>query len=485
MNAERDIAVANENCNLAVLSDLHICEGYDQHRAAYSPSEHFFSDEAFGGLLRQLHRNNASSGRSLKLIINGDFIDFVRARSVPDDKERQLFTRYFRRLRLLTHEENFEIHPQENRFGLRTDEYKSVWKLYRISRGHPVIFEALAEFLALGNRLVIIKGNHDLEFFWPAVQAEFIKLLAAKIKKFLPDRRAFLERCDLIRASVEFCQRAYIIENQLYIEHGHQYEKMTRAERELARNDRELHLPPGSVLNRYMINAIEHLAPLVTRVGGNGKIVRTFIAMHRWRALRLLMRHFPIATRMLLRGHKRVALYLFMEFLPYLMALGYAGFAIVLPALWQAYADWISHHTGPFGLLITERLSLNLLLCFGLFGSIRQLLRLLAPDLKFKFQDAVNKAKGRTRQVQAQMRKFIVLGHTHKPEVLRLEDNWWYVNTGSWVPLAVRNQGPELEQHAALTFASFVRNANGNFDFGLHVWREHLGKSEILPSDFQ
>jgi len=313
---EADIIVAREDCNLVIISDLHIGEGYLQTQRAYSRAERFFSDEAFYNFLDRLHQENiAANAKPLKLIINGDFLDFVRARSVPDERERRLFRRYFCRLGLIRNEEEFDIGPQESRYGLKTEPHKSVWKLHRICQGHPLVFAALAEFIAAGNRLVIIKGNHDLEFFWKAVQEEFVRLLAAQ---WLPGKErpnsARLRYLHL-RPHVEFCQRAYIVENQFYIEHGHQYQPITSVARPLL-NERELCLPPGSILNRYLVNAIDHLAPVVTYIRGTFAVFQALMTGHRWRALRLLMRHFPLATKMLFRGYRGVALTLLLEIFP-------------------------------------------------------------------------------------------------------------------------------------------------------------------------
>jgi UDP-2,3-diacylglucosamine pyrophosphatase LpxH len=47
--------------------------------------------------------------------------------------------------------------------GLETDDYKSIYKLIQIRKGHTTFFNALAEWLHDGNKLLIVKGNHDLE----------------------------------------------------------------------------------------------------------------------------------------------------------------------------------------------------------------------------------------------------------------------------------------------------------------------------------
>jgi UDP-2,3-diacylglucosamine pyrophosphatase LpxH len=504
---EADLIVEREDCNLVIISDLHVGEGYLQAQRAYSRAERFFSDAAFCNFLKKIHQENienagAATPKPLKLIINGDFLDFVRARSVPDERERRLFRRYFCRLGLMRREEDFEIGPKESRYGLKTEPHKSVWKLHRICQGHPLVFAALAEFVAGGNRLVIIKGNHDLEFFWQAVQDEFVRLLAAQWPSE-PDRpNSARQRYLRLRPLVEFCQRAYIVENQLYIEHGHQYQPITSVAKPLL-NERELCLPPGSILNRYLVNAIDHLAPVVTYIRGTFEVFYALVAGHRWRALRLLIRHFPMATRMLLRGHRRVAFTLFLEILPYLFAVFYASFGIFLPLVWKAYSHALIQFTGSAGEFLISRWFLNFMLGLGLFGLFQFFASFLSGrNLAFRFKKAFATAKERMQRAdlkdgevdrtsenrwrdaisraQQKMRKFLILGHTHQPVVQSLEDNWWYINTGAWIPVIERGGHHPIREKITLTFVYFMRRANGMFDFDLRYWNDDKGRSERL-----
>lgn len=506
---EADIIVEREDCNLVIISDLHIGEGYLQAQRAYSRAERFFSDAAFGNFLEKIHQENVAAAgttnpKPLKLIINGDFLDFVRARSVPDERERRVFRRYFFRRGLIRHEEDFAIGPKENQYGLKTEPHKSVWKLHRISQGHPAVFAALAQFVAAGNRLVIIKGNHDLEFFWQAVQEEFVRLLAAHWPAEPGRPSSARQRFQQLRARVEFCQRAYIVENQLYIEHGHQYQPITSVAKPLL-NERELCLPPGSILNRYLVNAIDHLAPFVTYIRGTFEVFRALMAGHRWRALRLLMRHFPMATRMLLRGYRRVAFTLFLEILPYLFAVFYASFGIFLPLVWKAYSQALIQFTGSAGAFLISQWFLNLMLGIGLFGLFQFLAGFLSGrNLAFHFKKAFATARERMQRAaltagrqeveetienrwreaiaraRQKMRKFLILGHTHQPAVQSLEDNWWYINTGSWIPVIERGGHHPIREKITFTFVYFMRRANGLFDFDLRYWNDDKGRSERL-----
>ena len=70
------------------------------------------------------------------------------------------------------------LYPADFRFFPGTEWQKSVWKLHVTMRGHPRPLRSLAQFLAAGNQIHMIRGNHDVEFFWPQVQAHFRHLVA-------------------------------------------------------------------------------------------------------------------------------------------------------------------------------------------------------------------------------------------------------------------------------------------------------------------
>lgn len=83
---------------------------------------------------------------SIELIINGDFLDFVQA---PPWKDPEL-----------------ESQTQDN-VPLCHTEAHSLSKLSAIHQAHGAVFHSLGSFLAskADNRLVILPGNHDADFF--------------------------------------------------------------------------------------------------------------------------------------------------------------------------------------------------------------------------------------------------------------------------------------------------------------------------------
>src|SRR5690348_13122263 len=115
----------------AVLSDLHWGEG--KHL------EDFARGREFVGFVDYVSAQGRKHGGCAELIINGDFIDFLRV--AP-----------------------FGPHPWR----------KATDKLERAYQAHEPEFRSLSRFIEAGHRLVILVGNHDFELFFPEVQARLV-----------------------------------------------------------------------------------------------------------------------------------------------------------------------------------------------------------------------------------------------------------------------------------------------------------------------
>src|SRR5215467_1185992 len=66
--------------NVFVISDLHVGAGLSGD-GVYDGLENFLADQAFSRFLDWAHHR--SDGRSAILVINGDFVDFVRIVTLP------------------------------------------------------------------------------------------------------------------------------------------------------------------------------------------------------------------------------------------------------------------------------------------------------------------------------------------------------------------------------------------------------------------
>jgi hypothetical protein len=82
------------------------------------------------------------------------------------------------------------------------------------------VFRKLAQFVVEGHSLVLIRGNHDVDFYWEAARTAFVKALSERAEG-LGDEAAhasFAQRID-------FRHWFYYVEDLLYVEHGHQYDE--------------------------------------------------------------------------------------------------------------------------------------------------------------------------------------------------------------------------------------------------------------------
>ncbi len=223
-----------------IISDLHLSEGWDPDSLRLSRKEDFFFDDAFGRFLKHL-QSSKRDGETVRLIINGDFVDFLQITKMPE-KEKV----------------NGEaITKREREYGLGTSPVKTLWKLNVLLHGHGKFFAALGEFLSEGNELVIIPGNHDIEWMIPEVQGAF--------KRKIAELGGNGEMADRISFSPWFYYDSFV---PLYVEHGNQYDSLTSFDYFLSpfREDETLDLPAGSFFGRYLFNRMEVDYPFADNV---------------------------------------------------------------------------------------------------------------------------------------------------------------------------------------------------------------------------
>jgi UDP-2,3-diacylglucosamine pyrophosphatase LpxH len=164
---------------LVVISDIHVGSGpLDDCDAELECGLVSFLEEV------------AASREPTTLVINGDFLDFAQAEPWQG-KELESST--------------------ADGIPLCFTEEQSVEKLKGIVCAHRPIFEAAGKICRTGSqhRLVILPGNHDADFFWGKVRAEFAAALGGS------------------QDGLQFhLERSYRPEHfpQVWIEHGHHYD---------------------------------------------------------------------------------------------------------------------------------------------------------------------------------------------------------------------------------------------------------------------
>jgi UDP-2,3-diacylglucosamine pyrophosphatase LpxH len=269
--------------NLLVVSDLHLSEGRDPKDKKFSRNEDFFFDEEFARFLAYYQTDPRRDGRPWHLIINGDFADLLQVvtrEDAPPDLHRE----------------------RQSRFGLACGEEESVYKIGRIAQGHWLFFEALAGFLAAGNLLTLIRGNHDVEFHFRKVQQAFVAALLAAGQEGLRSKRltgVAPEALSAISTSVRFSDWFYFEPKQVWIEHGNRYDELNSFECWLSpllpvipgwppdRRD-EIDLPFGSLFVRYLFNSIEQVEPFADNVKPASKFISWMLRRHPVTALRFI-----------------------------------------------------------------------------------------------------------------------------------------------------------------------------------------------------
>jgi len=247
------------------VSDLHTGAGFADDGTC-DGLENFFADAAFARFLEWAHLR--ATGRGACLVINGDFIDFLRIVTIPDDDACAEWSRTLAQLGISRTAAGLRasITKREVQFGPKTHDYKSVFKLSVAARGHRVLFDGLAAWLARGHRLVVTKGNRDLEWYWSAVRNRLRIILAeamVRLEKAPDIPQALTGR---VLAGVIFADNAVCFDQDVYVEHGHRYDKFTNVQHgPVLPGGVELNIPFGSFFNRYLINTVELHYPFAAR----------------------------------------------------------------------------------------------------------------------------------------------------------------------------------------------------------------------------
>lgn len=263
--------------NYLFVSDLHLSEGRDPQTGILSANEDFFHDDAFASFLVYHARLSADPSapahyrKPWKLIINGDFFDFLQVTTLPAEGEALYKVKKVNHYNQLT--------PNERDYGLGTSSLEIEWKLEQIARGHPIFFQALGWFLAHpSHELIILKGNHDIEIYWKAVQARFCSLVAEAYQGWWEGCRQgtivdsplpynpnmspnIAQSADL---QIRFPAWFYYEPDLFYAEHGNQYDPanaFTNFLEPVLPDKERIELPSGSFFVRYFFNKVEQIHP--------------------------------------------------------------------------------------------------------------------------------------------------------------------------------------------------------------------------------
>lgn len=497
--ATEPVAFTSHCEEIIVISDLHIASGKN-NLGVYNGSENFFADQSFrrfmdAMLLRMEHKKAL-------LVLNGDTFDFLRVTEFPGQEPRQTVAKKLKRVlynevakpaakpdAALTQME-FEawsqelkklgiakspealtaaISKRERTYGLETDAYKTIYKLIRIRQGHPQFFTALAGWLSKGHRILVTKGNHDLELVWPEVR-HYIRLLVAEA-----GMQGSVEQN--LRAQVLpnlfFADDAVLVDNCVYLEHGHRYDKfcMVLQSPHLKNNPSQLNIPFGSFFNRYLINRVELYYPYLDKVRPAGNIVPILVRENFPLAIKVFCLQLPFAVRMLFTNGRYIW-FMLRRVLPLLL--------VVVPVAVYGYMAYNSFGSiaGTSGL---SRIAAALLKLLGSTGSLvlAYFIARIVAWLQLVEPTALDAYAYRLYRKTNARYPVMTMGHTHNPGSYANDSGLFY-NTGTWIPV-IETSTAEVRVDRTYTFLHLLRDAQGGFapvKEQLQRWNDDAGRPE-------
>jgi len=373
-----------------IVSDLHLGAGC----APDNPLEDFVTDDAFAAFLGSIVTESDAEGQDVELIVNGDMVEFLQVPAV-DSFDPQA------------------VYPDED--YLATSQGAALKKIEWVIAGHPVLFAALRDFLSPGSprrSVTIIKGNHDVELYWSAVQQRIRQAVGA---------------VDARHDLLTFASRSVSREG-LYVEHGNQYaETLNRFENfEDPRDPRhpdELATPPGSRFVIRFVNEVEREKWWVDAV----KPITALI----WYGLAI---DFAFAAK---------ALACFLYALP---AVVVGGFAVGAGTAADEVAQQLTDESERAALAGRYAADADFRRAFD--ARVARVLSPERPTFAPSVADRQGGALERARDVVAEMDRalrqaaqtkitqegaeLVIFGHTHQALSVPLEGGT-YVNSGTWV----------------------------------------------------
>jgi UDP-2,3-diacylglucosamine pyrophosphatase LpxH len=433
--------------DIFVISDLHLAAGLEDD-SKYSGTENFFYDESFSRFIQHIKRKY----RNNWLVINGDFIDFLRITNIPEKQEDfELWQDYLNKIGINKSLQDLKdsIVPKELEYGLKTHEYKSVWKLICAGKGHYLFFEALAEWLASGNKLVIVKGNHDLELYWKGIRNTIRLMMAEKITKL--SGKGTDEVCEeFVFPNLFFTDHSVTFNDSVYIEHGCIYDKFSHVQGEpLLPGNEEINIPFGSFFNRYLLNNLEMVYPFLDNVRPRNKILPLLVRDHLDLGIKVFFRHIPFLIKLIPKGY---FFYMFGKLLAFAVPL-------LILIIWAGISVWIAIRSGTIHIpelnnwVITPLKAVSWGILSYFFVKIVAYFQLAEPE-------HLNEDAKKIMNIHPEY-NFVILGHTHNPEQFEYNGSWYY-NTGTWIPI-IEISNSEIRWDKTFAFIHLAKDDSGVF----------------------
>ena len=425
--------------SLLVFSDVHLgCDLDDRHGHVLHRTQSVDGDLV---ALLEHYRGVPPTGDRWRIVIAGDFIDFIGMTVGPDDAKDEA--------------SDASLNDEEMEHGLGSSAEHARQKLRRVALRHADVFRALAVFVADGHALTLVHGNHDAEFHWDEVKDCFREALRVHAEGYGEgfDAAAF-------DARIEFNPWFFWREGVVFIEHGHQYDAFCSTPYVMAPlypvDPRRMARGFCDVLLRFVVRptrglretgheqaGIVHYLSFGAALGVRGMFA---LVARVGRALRELfaVRRAALssAARSIRSEHERRV-----ERLAAVSRLGAERLRAVLAL---QVAPVTSSVRGILASLLLDRIGLavvaaGLTLAAALLDTVAPLWRGGAVLSTLALWLVADRLLARHRQVDAGERlteraghlarlfpaAFVVMGHTHAPSVARSGETT-YINVGSW-----------------------------------------------------
>lgn len=464
--------------NLLILSDIHLGSDLVHHARPDAPARATAGQRRDAELIALLdwYREHPERGRPWRLVIAGDFVDFVGMSVSPNVRG------------VRTAPNSIELVT-----GLGGAADHTVFKLRRVALHHREVFRALGQFIEAGNTLVVVLGNHDVDFHWKPVQDEFVRQLS------------FHARIE--RGRIHFAPWFYYEEGRVYVEHGHQYDRYCAHDHVLhpvsPTDPRRSFRTLSDIMLSYVVRPTRGMTEsghetaglfdylrFAARLGARGMVGLT----HRFvravtRLMALWLEHFSEGARRIRAHHeRRMAEFALiwdvsLERLRALASLQRPPITrSLVPMLAVVMMDRVLVAGAAFvglaaALWLSDRwehaLAASALLGFGAaaIGIAWARARL---DL-----DASDELRERAARVAKVFpAAFVVMGHTHLPEVRAVADAATYINLGAWAEDDDPTGTPALpatRTHLVVLYEDTGAVAE------LKVWDSRLGPRRFLP----
>jgi UDP-2,3-diacylglucosamine pyrophosphatase LpxH len=427
-----------------------------------------------------------------RIVIAGDFIDFIGMTVVPEAGPL----------------EN-DLTDEERSHGVGNSADHARLKLARVAARHADVFAELAAFVADGHALSLVHGNHDIEFHWDAVKDDFRAFLLGHAKDAVSseiERAAFLER-------IEFNPWFFYRDGVAYIEHGHQYDPFCATEHIMAPlsplDPRRVARGFCDTLLRFVVRptrgmkehghenvGLGYYLSFGAQLGFQGMLklgvafTRAVAEMFRLRrghlseaAKTLRAEHEVLVTR--LAGVTRLGI----ERLRALLSLQTPPITKTVAGIMRGVL------LDRLAVAIVAMLTLGILAVLGVFhGGLAGgptwaagvvVLAWILLHVYFSRQRTIDPAEQMVERA-AHLAKlfpaaFVVMGHTHVPAAVTAGDAT-YINVGSWA-----EEAPEVEEASTPVYRAarthlviHVRNEQAEAHFC--TWENDAPQPRVLPS---